>query len=65
MPKSALYVSAAVFAVMAVLFSLVFVFDFDVMIGSTLYRPTNLLAVGIFAAVMAAWMIVANRDVQE
>ncbi len=65
MPKIALYVSAAVFALMAALFSLVFVFDFDVIVGSTLYRPTNLLAVGIFSAVMAAWMIVASRDVQE
>jgi hypothetical protein len=65
LPKIALYVSAAVFTLMAVIFSLVFVFDFDVIVGSTLYRPTNLLAVGIFLAVLAVWMFIASRDVQE
>jgi len=65
LPKIALYVSAAVFALMAVLFSLVFVFDFDVIVGSTFYRPINLLAVGIFLAVLAAWMFIASRDLQE
>ncbi len=57
--------SAAVFALMTVLFSLVFVFDFDVVVGRTFYRPVYLLAVGIVAAVLAAWMIVASRAVQE
>jgi hypothetical protein len=65
LPKIALYVSAAVFALMAVIFSLVFVFDFDVIVGSTFYRPVNLLAVGIFLAVLAVWMFIASRDVQE
>ncbi len=65
MPKIALYVSTGVFAVMAAIFSLVFVYDFDVMVGSTLYRPTNLLAVGVFLAVMAAWMFIASRDLKE
>jgi hypothetical protein len=50
---------------MAMLFSLVFVFDFDVIVGSTFYRPVNLLAVGIFLAVLAVWMFIASRDVQE
>ncbi len=65
MPKTALYVSAAVFTLMVVLFSLVFVFDFDVVVGRTFYRPVNSLAVGIFLAVMAVWMFIASRDVQE
>jgi hypothetical protein len=47
---------------MAVLFSLVFAFDFAVIIANSLYRSINILAVGIFSAVLAAWMIVVRRD---
>ena len=65
LPKIALYVSAAMFALVAAFFGLVFVYEFDVMIGRTFYRPTNLVAIGIFAAVMAVWMFIASRDLGE
>ena len=50
LPKIALYVSAAMFTVVAAFFGLIFVFEFNVMVGKTFYRPSNLVAIGIFAA---------------
>jgi hypothetical protein len=63
LPKIALYVSAIVFALVALLFGLLFVFEVDVLVGRAFYRPISLLGIGVFSAVLAVWMLIASRDI--
>ena len=63
MPKIALYVSAFVFALVALLFGLLSFFEVDFLVGKAFYRPISLLAISAFSAVLAVWMFFASRDI--
>jgi hypothetical protein len=65
LPKIALYVSAIAFVSVAVIFGLLAVFEVDVLVGKTLYRPISLLALAIFSAALAVWMIIASLEVRS
>ena len=65
MPKIALYVSAIAFASVAVIFGLLAVFEVDVLVGKTFFRPISLIALAVFSAVLAVWMIIANLEVRR
>ena len=65
MPKIALYVSAIAFASVAVIFGLLAVFEVNVLVGKTFYRPISLIALAVFSAVLAVWMIIANLEVRR
>ncbi len=62
MPKSALFVATTVFAALAAVLAALYVFDTDVILGSTLFRPLNLLAATILFALLAGWMIIASLE---
>jgi ABC-type nickel/cobalt efflux system permease component RcnA len=62
MPKVALYTAATVFTAIAVFLAALYVFDTDVILGNTLYRPLNLVAAAILFMLLAAWMIVASLE---
>ena len=60
MPKVALYTAATVFIALSVFLATLYVFDTNVVVGNTLYRPLNLVAAAILFALLAAWMIAAS-----
>ncbi len=62
MPKIALYTAAIVFAALAVLLAALYVFDTNVILGRTLFRPLNVLAAAIFFTLLAGWMTIASLD---
>ena len=62
MPKIALYVSAVMFALVAVIFGFLVAFEVEVLVGNTLYRSVTLLGAAVFSAVLAVWMLIASRD---
>ncbi len=62
MPKVALFVATTVFTAIAVALAALYVFDTDVILGGSLYRPLNLLAAAILFALLAACMIVASLE---
>ena len=62
MPKIALLVATAVFTAIAVALAALFVFDTDVILGGSLYRPLNLLAAAILFALLAVWMLIASLE---
>ncbi len=62
MPKIALFVATAVFTAIAVALAALFVFDTDVILGGSLYRPLNLLAAAILFALLAVWMLIASLE---
>jgi hypothetical protein len=62
MPKIALIVATTVFTAIAVALAALYVFDTDVILGGSLYRPLNLLAAAILFAFLAVWMIIASLE---
>ena len=60
MPKVALYTAATVFTALAVVLAAIYVFDTNVILGNTLFRPINLLAAAILFAFLAGWMIICG-----
>ncbi len=62
MPKVALFVATTVFTAIAVALAALYVFDTDVILGGSLYRPLNLLAAAILFALLATWMIIAGLE---
>ncbi len=62
MQKVALYTAAAVFIVLAAVQATLYVFETHIFIGSTLFRPFNVIAAAILFALLAVWMIVASLD---
>ena len=62
MPKVALFVATTVFTAIAVVLAALYVFDTDVILGGSLYRPLNLLAAAFLFALLAAWMIIASLE---
>ena len=65
MPRVALYTSATVFTAIAVFLATLYVFDNDVILGNTIYRPLNLVAAAILFALLAGWMIVASLELRD
>ena len=61
-PKVALYVAAAVFALVAVVHAVFFVLGTEVLVGGSLFREINLIALAILSAALAGWMVIASRD---
>ena len=62
MQKFALYTAATVFIGLAVVQATFFVFETHILVGSTLFRPLNLLMAAILFTSFAVWMIIANLD---
>ncbi len=62
MPKVALFVAATVFAAIAAVLAALYVFDTDVILGGSLYRPLNLLATSILFALLAVGMLIASLE---
>ncbi len=50
------------FIVLAAVQAIFYVFDTHILIGSTLFRPFNLLAIAILFTLLAVWMIIASLD---
>ena len=65
MQKIALYTAATVFIVLAAIQATLYVFETHILIGSTLFRPFNVLAVAILFTLLAVWMIVASLDISS
>jgi hypothetical protein len=65
MPKVALYTAATVFAALAAFLAALYVFDTDVILGNTLYRPLNYIAAAILFALLAGWMIIASLEFRD
>jgi hypothetical protein len=62
MQKFALYAAAIVFIALAAIQATFFVFETHILVGSTLFRPLNLLMAAILFTSFAVWMIIANLD---
>ena len=62
MPKVALFVATIVFTAIALILAALYVFDTDVILGGSLYRPLNLLAAAILFALLAVWMLIASLE---
>ncbi len=65
MPKIALYTAATVFIVLAAVQATLYVFDTDLFIGSTLFRPFNVLALAVLFTLLAVWMIIASLEIRS
>jgi hypothetical protein len=65
MPKIALYTSSAVFAAVAVFLATLYVFDTDVILGNTLFRPLNLVGGAVLFALLAVWMMFASLEFRD
>jgi hypothetical protein len=62
MPKVALFGATAVFTAITLILAALYVFDTDVILGGSLYRPLNLLAAAILFALLAVWMLIASFE---
>ncbi len=62
MQKIALYTAATVFIVVAAVLATVYVFETHILIGSTLFRPFNVLTSAILFTLLAVWLIIASLD---
>ena len=65
MPKVALYTAATVFTVLAAVQAALYVLETDVLVGSTLFRPLNVLMAAILFTLLAVWMIIASLDIRS
>ncbi len=64
MQKIALYTAATVFIVLAAVQATLYVFDTDLFIGNTLFRPFNVLALAVLFTLLAVWMIIASLEIR-
>ena len=62
MPKVALYMGAAVFALLAAAQGVLYLMEVDVVIGGSLFRSVNILGGAILFTLLAVWMIIASLD---
>ena len=62
MPKVALYTAATVFTALAAYQATLYVLETNILIGSTLFRPLNILMAAILFTLVAVWMIIASQD---
>ncbi len=65
MPKVALYTAATVLTVLAAVQATLYVLETDVLVGSTLFRPLNVLMAAILFTLLAVWMIIASLDIRS
>ncbi len=65
MQKIALYTAATVFTVLAAVQATLYVFDTHILIGSTLFRPFNVLMATVVFTLVAVWMIIASLDINS
>ena len=63
MQKVALYTAATVFIVLAAVQAIFYVFETHILVGSTLFRPLNVLMAAVLFTLMAGWMIIASLDI--
>ncbi len=64
MQNVALYTAATVFTVLAAVQATLYGFDTNIFIGSTLFRPFNVLAATVLFTLLAVWMIIATLDIR-
>ncbi len=62
MSKVALYIAATVFTLLAVVQATFYVFETHILVGTTLFRPFNVLMAAILFTFLAVWMIIASLD---
>ena len=65
MPKIALYTAATVFTVLAAVQATLYVFETHILVGSTLFRPSNALMAAVLFTLMAVWMIIASLEIRS
>ena len=65
MQNVALYTAATVFTVLAAVQATLYVFDTHIFIGSTLFRPFNVLAATVLFTLLAVWMIFASLEIRS
>ena len=65
MPKIALYAAAALFAFLAIFQATLYAFEVDIIVGSVLFKPINILAGTIILTLYAVWMIIASLDIRS
>ncbi len=63
MPKVALYTAATVFAVLAAAQATFYVLETQILVGSTFFRPLNVVMGAILFTLLAVWMIIASLDI--
>jgi hypothetical protein len=65
MQKIALYTAATVFIVLAAVQAIFYVFDTHILVGSTLFRPLNVLMAAVLFTLMAVWMLIASLETRS
>ncbi len=63
MPKAALYTAGVIFALVSVLHWLRYALGSEISIGGSAFPVSGSLVLGLVAAALAAWMILAGRKV--
>ncbi len=63
MPKGALFSASVIFALVSVLHWIRYFLETGITIGGTAFPVSGSLILGIVAAILAAWMIIASRKV--
>ncbi len=63
MPKAALYTAGVIFTLVSVLHWLRFALGSEISIGGSAFPVSGSLVLGLVAAALAAWMILAGRKV--
>ncbi len=61
MPKAALYTAGVIFALVSVLHWLRYALGSEISIGGNAFPVSGSLVLGLVAAALAAWMILAGR----
>ncbi len=61
MPKAALYTAGVIFALVSVLHWLRYALESEITIGGSALPVSGSIVLGIAAAALAAWMILAGR----
>ncbi len=64
MQKVALYTAATIFTVLAAVPAVFYVFYTHILVGSTLFRPSNALMAAVLFTLMSVWMIIASLDIR-
>ncbi len=65
MPKVALYTAATVFTVLSAVLATFYVFEIDIFVGSTLFRPFNAITAALLFTILAVWMIIASLEIRS
>ncbi len=63
MPKAALYTAGAVFALVSVLHWVRYALESEITFDGSAFPVSGSIVLGLVAAVLAAWMILAGRKI--